>query len=229
MIVARLRRWARGHTRRRRYSPVGMAFHWTVAALILFQLWWGWRTGRLPVGSEKLDAYEIHADVGLLIFVVTLMRMVWRLMIPGPVNDADKPGWQSTAAHATHYAFYIALMLLPISGWAMLSATAPYQELALAGAVPWPQLPFAGLSPEQRWTIETWAEWVHGWTIVGLLILIPLHVGATLKHELVNTDDVLTGMLPGLPTLHRWLGIEPRHRRKGRWSPPDSGDGRSPA
>lgn len=203
MIVDRIRRWARGHTRRRRYSPVGVAFHWGVAGLILFQLWWGWRTGRLGVGAEKLAAYELHAHLGLLIFVLTLARMVWRLMIPGPVNDADKPGWQSTAAHATHFAFYTALLILPVSGWAMMSATAPDQALSVAAVVPWPQLPFHSLAPAQRWAIETWAERVHGWTVVALLVLIPMHVGATIKHELVDRDDVLMGMLPGLSTLRR--------------------------
>jgi len=203
MIVARLRAWARGHTRRRRYSPVGIAFHWSVASLILFQLWWGWRTGRLPVGPEKLEAYALHAHLGLLILVVTIARMIWRLMVPGPVNDADKPGWQSNAAHATHLAFYAALLILPVSGWAMMSATAPDQQLRLAGVLPWPQLPLDTLAPAQRWTLETWAERIHGWTIAGLLVLIPMHIGATIKHELVDRDDVLMGMLPGLRTLRR--------------------------
>lgn len=215
MVVERLRRWARGHTRQRRYSPVGVAFHWTVASLILFQLWWGWRTGRLPVGPEKLDAYGVHAQVGLLIFVLTLARMVWRLMVPGPVNDADKPGWQSLAAHATHFTFYGALLILPLSGWAMLSATAPDQDLKLAGFISWPQIPVGSLTPVQRWAVENGAEIVHGWTIIALLVLIPAHVAATVKHELVDGDDVLMGMLPGLRTLRR---LASRTRRATRRS-----------
>lgn len=210
MIVERLRSWARGHTRQRRYSPVGIGFHWSVAALIVFQLWWGWRTGRLPAGADKLAAYEIHVETGLLILVITLLRMAWRIMIPGPINDADKPGWQSTAAHATHFAFYGLLILLPVSGWAMLSATAPDQTLSIAGVVPWPQLPLDSLTPAQRWTIEERAETVHVWTVVALLALMAVHVGATVKHELVDRDDVLMGMLPGVRTLRRWLGVAPR-------------------
>lgn len=205
MIVESVRSWARGHTRERRYSPVGVTFHWTVAALILFQLWWGWRTGRLPVGADKLQAYEIHAHVGLLIFVLTLLRMGWRLMVPGPINDADKPGWQSTAAHATHYALYAVLLALPISGWAMISATAPDLELKLGGLVAWPHLPLQDLAPETRWRIETWAEVVHAAAVAALVVIIPLHVGAALKHEVVDQDDVLRGMLPGLRPLRRLL------------------------
>ncbi|WP_374471654.1 cytochrome b [Phenylobacterium sp.] len=215
MILEAVRRWARGHTRRKRYSPVGVAFHWTVAGLILFQLWWGWRTGRLPVGYDKLEAYEVHSQVGLLIFVLTLLRMAWRLMIPGPVNDADKPGWQSQAAHLTHLALYACLLGLPLSGWAMLSATAREQELSVAGVAPWPQLPLDALPEAQRWLIEAWAEQMHFGFIILLLALIPLHVGATAKHEFVDRDDVLRGMLPGIRRLERALAAAPRRIRQG--------------
>ena len=214
MIVERLRHWARGHTRRRRYSPVGVAFHWTMAGLIIFQLWWGWRTGGLPVGAEKLSAYEVHSQVGLLILVLTLARMVWRLFIPGPVNDADKPGWQSTAAHLTHFAFYACLLGLPLSGWAMMSATARHQDLSIGGVVAWPQLPFEALSPPVRWAIEAWAEQIHWAFVIGILVLIPLHVGAALKHEAIDRDDVMRGMLPGLGRLERLLAQAPRRMRR---------------
>jgi cytochrome b561 len=225
MIVERIRHWARGHTRQRRYSPVGIAFHWTMAALILFQLWWGWRISRLPVGYDKLEAYEVHSQVGLPILILTLMRMAWRLMIPGPINDADKPGWQSVAAHATHYAFYVCLIGLPLSGWAMLSATAGEQELSLAGVLPWPQLPFSSLTPEQRWSIEAWAELIHFGFIIAIVLLIAVHAGAALKHELFNRDDVLDGMLPGLATLQRWASSVRRRIARPLRPPQASADG----
>jgi cytochrome b561 len=213
-MIERLRRWARRHTRRRLYSPVGVAFHWTVASLIVFQLWWGWRTSRLPVGPDKLEAYEMHSQVGLAILVITLLRLVWRLMIPGPVNDADKPGWQSKAAHLTHVAFYICLIGMPLSGWAMLSATARDYDLSVAGVAPWPQLPLGGLAPPQRWAIEAWSEQIHWGFVIALLVLIPLHVGATLKHELIDRDDVLRGMLPGIRTAERFVRQAPQRIAK---------------
>lgn len=229
MIVERLRRWARGHTHARRYSPVGVTFHWTMAGLILFQIWWGWRTGQLPVGADKVFAYQVHAHVGLFLLTLTVLRMIWRVMVPGPINDADKPGWQSAAAHATHYALYGALLLLPLSGLAMVSATAPELQLGVAGLFSWPLLPFSGLAPEQRFAIERWAEFVHGWVVVGLLGLIPLHVGATLKHEFVDRDDVLRGMLPALPTVRRsirqaWRAVRRSIARRPRPRPASGSD-----
>ena len=37
-MIESLREWAREHTEQDRYSPVGIVFHWVMAALVLFQL-----------------------------------------------------------------------------------------------------------------------------------------------------------------------------------------------
>ncbi len=195
-MIGRLRRWARGHTGKRRYSPIGQAFHWTVAALVAFQLWWGWRTGRLPVGYDKVEAYHLHIHVGLAILALTALRMIWRLMVPGPVNDADKPGWRNTAAHVTHYLFYICLVGLPLSGWIVLSATARADPVPLIGGATLPLAPLETLSTPTLWAIEQTAEQVHFGLILTLLVLIPIHAGAALTHHFLHQHDVLTAMTP---------------------------------
>lgn len=197
--IGRLRAGARKHTDRDRYSPVGVAFHWTVAALVFFQLWWGWRTGRLPAGQDKFDAYDVHIQVGLVIFVLVLLRMAWRLVVPGPDNDADKPGWQSTLAHLTHFTFYGLLLGLPLTGWAMRSATALEIPMTVGGVVRFPHMPFHGFSWELRQSVEMWAERAHWLMVWSLVLLILAHVGAALKHHLIDHDDVLPAMLPLLP------------------------------
>ncbi|WP_369058265.1 cytochrome b/b6 domain-containing protein [Caulobacter sp. 73W] len=223
MILRRIRRWARGYNRDKRYSPIGVAFHWIVAGLVVFQLWWGWRAGRLPVGPDKLDAYQVHSAVGLVILVLMLLRTAWRtMMAPGPINDADKPGWQSAVAHITHYAFYAALILLPLSGWAMVSATASEQPLKFGGVLPWPLLPFQELSMHARWAIELWAEWLHFILVSILVLAIPAHVGAALWHHFHHRHDVLEGMLPGVTELEedvrKALSHKPTRRRSRRAS-----------
>lgn len=199
-MIRQLREWAHPHARKGRYSPIGITFHWTMAALITFQLWWGWRTSRIGVGPDKLDAYEVHAAFGLLILILAMLRALYRIVVPGPINDADKPGWQRTAAHLTHYAFYLLFFALPLSGWAMLSATGTDIELSLFG-LPWPHLPLDTLTRETRWRIEEWAEEVHWLAVWGMLLLIPAHVGAALKHYFWDRDDVLSGMAPVLEEL----------------------------
>lgn len=215
-LIGRVRGWARGHTRERRYSPVGMAFHWTMAGLVFFQLWWGWRVGRMPVGPDKLDGYQVHSQIGVALLVLVLLRGLWRLLIPGPLNDADKPGWQSAAAHLTHYVFYGLLVLLPLSGWAMWSSMASEQPLSLGGVVPWPQLPLQGLPETTRWAIMQGAETAHFFLVLALLGTIVIHAGAALKHHFVDRDDVLAGMTPFLEPLPK---PAPEGMRRGQTPP----------
>ena len=179
-MIEALRAWARRHTEQDRYSPVGIAFHWVMAFLVLFQLGWGWWTGFLHPGGDKLLAYQVHSAAGLPILLLALGRLGWRLLIPGPVNDADKGGWQTQAAYVTHYLFYLCFFALPLSGWAMWSSVAEPGPLYLAGVMPWPRLPFEELPLAMRWAILDLAEDVHHALVVLLMVLVPVHVGAAL-------------------------------------------------
>jgi cytochrome b561 len=195
-LIRQLRRWAARHSERRRYTPVGIAFHWLMAALVIYQLLAGWRLERLPVGGGRVDAYADHAGLGLLILLLAILRGIWRLMIPGPVNDADAPGWQADAAHVTHILFYALFALLPLSGWIMWSALPPVAPLKLAGILPVPPIPFDTVSMAWKLRLLEGAERAHALGIIGLALLVPMHIGAALKHHFWDRHDVLEGMLP---------------------------------
>ena len=211
-MIEAIQAWAARYAADRRYSPVGQGFHWTMAALILFQLFWGWHMSRVPAGGEKFEAFRIHAELGLLMFVLAILRAIWRLIVPGPVNDADRLGWQTLAAYVTHILFYLCFFALPLSGWAMWS-TVKGEELKVAGIIPWPYMPFETLAPQVQWWILDWAEGIHALLIILLVLMIPIHVGAALKHHFWDRHDVLRGMLPDLE------GDEPeapKHKPKPR-------------
>lgn len=199
-MIEKIRAWARRHTEQDRYSPVGIAFHWIMAALVLFQLGWGYyTTSFLPAGGDKLLAFQIHSAAGLPILVLAIARLIWRIIIPGPENDADTLGVQSRIADLTHFLFYICFFGLPLSGWIMWSSVAAPGPLQLAGFIPWPQFPFGELELTARWAIMDVAEDVHAVLVIVLLVLVPAHVGAALKHHFWDRHDVLRGMLPEIP------------------------------
>lgn len=199
-IAGRLRRWAEGYTKEGRFSPVGVVFHWVMAALVLFQIGLGWAMNlAVPAGGEKIFWFEVHSGIGLVIFVLAFFRMVWRAMVSSPFNDADTQGWKTIAAFVVERTFYVCFFLLPITGWVMWSAFAPPGPLSVAGFIPWPQLPFEEVPLEMRWQIMGIAESVHLLLVWVLMILVPVHVAAALKHHFWDRHDVLTGMLPDVP------------------------------
>lgn len=197
-MMKRLRRWADSYRQRGRYTPVGVTFHWLMAAVVIFQLVSGWWMERYLAGSDKLAAYAVHTQIGLTLLVLGLLRLLWRTLVPGPVNDADMPPLASKLAHATHITFYVLFTVLPLSGWAMWSAIRPAQPLYLAGLLPVPAMPFHDLSRAWQFAILDWALTIHVAGVVLLSVLVVLHVLAALKHHFVNRDDVFEGMLPEL-------------------------------
>jgi cytochrome b561 len=198
-MIERLRTWGNSYTDRGRYSPVGIAFHWIMAALILFQIGWGFWTDWMMPGGDKIAAYEVHSAAGLPILLLAMARMGWRVLIDDPYNDADDQGVQTHIAHYTALLFYLTFFTLPLSGWVMWSSVAAPGPLYLAGVIPWPQVPLSNLGTETRYIILDLAEDTHTGSVILLLLLIPAHVGAALKHHFWDRHDVLRGMLPEVP------------------------------
>ena len=192
-----IRSWASAYTREGRFSPVGVAFHWVMAALILFQLGLGWFLKLMGVGGDKLAAYALHGTIGVLIFLLAFLRIIWRLMIPDPFNDADRQGWTTKFAYVIEHLFYLCFLMLPLTGWAMWSAIG--EPASITVWIAWPSMPFHELESWRQWEILYLAETLHLAFVWLLMLMIPLHVGAALKHHFWDRNDVLKGMLPEVP------------------------------
>lgn len=205
-----LQSWGAAYTKEGRFSPIGVAFHWTMAAMILFQLALGWWIKTMPVGGDKMAAYVLHGMIGIAIFAITFFRIVWRIMIPDPFNAADKQGWKTTVAYIIEHMFYVCFLALPLTGWMMWSAVAPPGEFKVV--ITWPILPFYRLDTGLRWEILHVAEDAHLILVWVLMLMIPLHVGAALKHHFWDRNEVLSAMLPEIPDLDPPPEVQRRKR-----------------
>jgi cytochrome b561 len=213
-----VRSWATCYTREGRFSPVGVFFHWLMAILIVVQLALGWLLSAMPAGGGKLAGYALHGTIGVAIFAIAVFRIIWRTMVPDPYNAADRQGWRTTVAYVVEHLFYLTFFILPLSGWAMWSSVASPGSIHFV--ISWPQLPFYDLETWRQWAILDVAEDFHLIFAWLLMLMIPLHVGAALKHHFWDRDDVLQGMLPQIPDAEMPPEV-PRHRPTPRQSPLD--------
>jgi len=180
----------------RRYTLVAILLHWTIAALILSLLGVGLWMTRLPSGTaQQFTLYQLHKSLGILVLLLTLLRMVWRLTHrPPPLPHGLRP-WERKTVHAAHLGLYALMLLLPLTGWAMVSASPWNLPTLLFGTVPWPHLPVLGTLQDKA-PVEAALKSAHeiaAWIAIGL---IALHVGGALKHHFILRDDVLLRMLP---------------------------------
>lgn len=194
--------------RRIRYSSGAIALHWLIAAALLFEIGLGWRMDG-PPGPQSFAVFQLHKSVGITILLLTLVRIAWRLTHRPPALPPTMKRWERTLAHVTHIGFYVALIGLPLSGWALVSTSKIAVPTFLYGIVPWPHLPMlAGLSPVDKHGIHEAAEFGHEMLVNVAYALFALHVAGALKHHFVERGDDLGRMLPAArPRLTFSLGL----------------------
>ena len=179
-----------------RYSSVAIILHWAIAILIVGQIAGGLYMHKLPnISPIKFDLYQLHKSFGLSILALTFARIGWRLTHRPPALPAMTPGWQKLAARGAHLGFYALLLITPLAGWAMVSASPLDIPTKWFGMIGVPHMPFFdGVS--DRAAVEDVLKEVHEYLAFGMLYLLALHVGAALKHQFINRDDVLSSIMP---------------------------------
>ncbi len=169
------------------YTRTAITLHWVIAALILFNLWLGLGHDSLP---KEWAVMPTHKAVGITILFLTVVRIAWRLAHPAPPAPADIPEWQRAASRLSHFLLYAFLLIMPLTGWAMVSGS-KRRPLEWFSAFEIPYLPVSD-------AVSGFGHEAHellGW---GLIALLVVHVAAALRHHFLLRDNVLARMTPGV-------------------------------
>jgi cytochrome b561 len=143
----------------------------------------------LSDGALKNTLYEVHKSFGLIVFGLALIRIGVRLARGAPPLVPDMPAWQRTAAHVSHYAMYILVVLVPLLGWAGTSACCA--PVNLFWTVPLTLPVSGGMETAERIFV------FHRAFALTLAAIVLVHASAALHHHFVRRDATLRRMLPG--------------------------------
>lgn len=172
-----------------KYTGFAMLLHWLIAVLVIVS----WRIAEGAEGAATREARgEImanHFAIGVVIFAVVAVRLIWRLMNPPPPTPAGHKGWERTLARIVHTAFYVLLLGMPIAGWIAMSSFG--SQISVWGLFELPRLPV----PVNEALGEQIFE-LHALAGTTLLILIVIHALGALKHTIIDKDGTLFRMLP---------------------------------
>ena len=170
----------------KKYNIIVRLLHWVTALLVigLFSLGW-WMVDLGYYNDWYKTAPYIHKSVGLCLFALTLLRVVWKLLTDHPEIEGEK--WEIQAAKVAHFTLYILLFSLFISGY--LISTADGRSIAVFN---WFSVPGFGSFIENQ---EDLAGVIHYYLAYTLIGLAALHALAALKHHFINKDDTLKKML----------------------------------
>lgn len=172
----------------RRFGLVSVVLHWGVALTVFGLFGVGlWMVGLDYYSPWYQQAPFLHKSVGVVLFAVMLLRLVWRWISPPPPALATHARWERIGAHLGHLALYLLVFAILISGY--LISTADGRPVSVFGLFEVPAT-LSGLDRQ-----EDIAGAVHYWLAWTLIALVVVHAAAALKHHFIDRDVTLLRML----------------------------------
>ena len=175
------------------WGSLARAFHWIIGLTILGMLAYGWWMNHIPARPDRFFYRSIHADIGYMLMVAMVLRIIWRMINPIPALPPGMPGWQRIAAHVSHGALYLATFIVIFLGWAHSGARPQGDYGSFFGLFHVPQF----TSPDKA-TADAFED-RHIVFAYVLLTLIVIHVLATAWHHFIKRDRVAARMVDGQP------------------------------
>ena len=173
-----------------RYVASSRLLHWLTALLVVAVI--------IPLGiwivyfepkdePFKLRLYNIHESCGVLVFVLTLIRIWNRRRHPPPPLPADTPAMVRFAAHVSHMSLYVLLVIMPVLGF--LATNAWGFPLEVFNVLPMP-VPFG--KDEDLAKVLSLLHWCGA---IALISLIAAHLSGVVYHTFIRRDGLLRRML----------------------------------
>jgi superoxide oxidase len=170
------------------FDGTTILLHWSTVVLVLLLL--GTGLLRSDHGLYTARLLRIHRSLGVTVWVVTVLRLLWRL------SGARLPDFPPTMTRAhtvvvrlSEYALYALLLLQPATGLAQtLWRGRPFELFA------WSMPPLVAKNLDRMLLFHKIHE-VGAWCLIGL---IGLHALAALFHHFVRRDEILQAMIPAL-------------------------------
>jgi cytochrome b561 len=176
------------------YDTPSRVFHWLTAIVVTITFILGpegfGRLMRQGVDPATRSDIVWHESLGILVVVLTALRLVWVALRPATPR-LEMAASMQTAASLIHVALWVLLIALPVT--AVLALGSESHPLTLVGGVRIDRMP-----PIANSGIAKLADWgdVHKFLGDSIMWLAGLHAAAAIFHHAVLKDGVLSAMLP---------------------------------
>lgn len=171
-----------------RWGIVAQSLHWLVFILFVAQFVSAEVMMDMAESPEKWEFYALHKSIGVLLLFIVFLRISWRMSSTAPERPHGMPKMQAVLAGSVHALLYVAMIVMPISGYAMSMSGS--HGIVFFGLFNLPD--FIGPSKE----ISKLSHEVHEIGGIAIYVLVGVHVIGALWHHFIEKDTVLKRMLP---------------------------------
>ncbi|MBI5237964.1 MAG: cytochrome b [Deltaproteobacteria bacterium] len=170
-----------------RYGLVSIVLHWTMAVMIIVLFFWGGYMTDLEYTHPWYQlAPRLHKSLGLIVFALLVIRMVWVLLNKKPA-PVPMPDWERITAWVVQKLFYLLLLGISFSGYLIPTANGrPVEFFNLF------ELPAIVSNIDRQ---EDIAGDIHRLLTHVIMAVVVLHALAALKHHFLDRDETLIRML----------------------------------
>jgi cytochrome b561 len=184
---------------KQKLSTATVSLHWIVAVTIFGM----WPLGYYMATTRTYSLWPLHQSTGTVLFVVILIRLLWRFKNgwPQPVSVYSRA--ERKLARIVHWTLVLALVVMPLSG--LVSTWAGGYDTTVFGWQLHPDNPNHAVLPAdaihklkvipRNEALHDFLQKVHivvAWILAGAILL---HMTGALKHHLVDKDGTLRRML----------------------------------
>jgi len=170
------------------WGLISIIIHWLTAITIITLFILGlWMVELTYYDDWYRTAPHLHKSFGLLIFFLTILRIIWLQLSkkPAPLNNHSQ--FEQHLAEIVHWILYILLFSLMFSGY--LISTADGRAIELFN---WFEIPaiLSGITGQ-----EDIAGKIHYILAISLIVIVCLHAIGAIKHHFIDKDKTLSRML----------------------------------
>ena len=166
------------------YGFISKILHWLSAAVLFIQIPLGFYLVDLDFGEKRLTIESIHIILGLSIFYLTLLRLIYKLFNPTPrLGNNIFPG-QRLVAKLNHILLYASILTITISGAFKKLFNGEILDIFLFD-----------LKIKENFELADLFYDIHILSNYTLIALITLHISAVIVHKLIFKENLLKKIL----------------------------------
>ena len=169
------------------YGSIAKILHWVISFSIIGLIAVGFFMSSMDPAPEKFKLYGIHKAFGVTIFMLIILRILWRFTNKTVQAAEGVPPILQLAAKAGHLLLYIFMLTMPISG-VMMSRFGGH-DISVFNLFTIPAV------AEKNMEIAGFFHSTHGYAAWGFVIVITTHILAALYHHFVRRDNTLIRMV----------------------------------
>ena len=163
------------------YGLLAKLFHWITFLVLILQIPFGFYLVGLEFSDERIELENVHILIGITIFYITLLRLMWKFINPNPTSSINIFKGQALVAKLNHFLLYLSILMITTSGI--------LKKLYMGETLNFLFFNY-GFKKDNFILADAFYE-VHIYANYLLIALVILHILAVIAHHVLFKDKIL--------------------------------------